>query len=353
MYSLELRSALEHARSAIRWRLGYSIDILDSASSEILDPGHVVTGLPCIALPGQFERVKACAFGLDLRTEVAQLEGAPRHIGPTRRYLLKDVVVRDGILYGQGKRKGFNSDLDFNSHDRSWQEYSEVALRSSLVGCHFFGHWLRDDCATHLLAEEAAQPISMPTPAWPDCEGYTEHFSQEYTSVRRAHIDRLHLFDDIHQNSSKARRFMQLRKASSREASPSRQKIVYMMRGAQGKQRTLLNERELVEALSARGILVLKAETLAIDELIRQLSGATIVISVEGSQLSHALFNLRDKGGVLAIQPPDRFFNSHFDWARALEMQYGVVIGIAQETGFYVPIDEILKTLDLLLAKIS
>jgi len=352
MHFFEPRSALEHARSAVRWRLGYSIDILESAASEIVDPGHVVTGLPCIALPDQFERVKACAFGLDLKTEVAQLEGAARHIGPTKRYLLKDVVVRDGIVYGQGKRKAFNSDLDLNSHDRSWQEYSEVALRSSLVGCHFFGHWLRDDCATHLLAKEAAQTISMPTPAWPDCEGYAKHFTQEYTTVRRAHIDRLHLFDDIHQNRSKAQRFAQLRKTSSKEVAPSRRKIVYMMRGAQGKQRALLNEPEVVEALSARGILVLKAETLAIDELIRQLSGATVVISVEGSQLSHALFSLRDKGGVLAIQPPDRFFNSHFDWARALEIQYGVVIGIAQESGFYVPIDEILRTLDLLLAKI-
>jgi hypothetical protein len=53
----------------------------------------------------------------------------------------------DVFVLGDGKRKVLNPNIEFDSSN-DWQEHDEVALRGSLVGCHFFGHWLRDDCAT-------------------------------------------------------------------------------------------------------------------------------------------------------------------------------------------------------------
>jgi capsular polysaccharide biosynthesis protein len=133
---------------------------------------------------------------------------------------------------------------------------------------------------------------------------------------------------------------------------PAREKIVYLMRGGQGKQRSVSNEGELVNALIKESITAIRAETLSVAELIHQLAGARIIISVEGSQLSHALFNLQDRGAVLVLQPPDRFFNSHFDWARALGMHYGLVVGIDDENGFRIPVGDVLRTLDLLKRKL-
>src|SRR6185295_7631888 len=86
-----------------------------------------------------------------------------------------------------------------------------VALRSSYIGCYFFGHWLRDDCATHLLAERFGAPKSMPTPTWPDRDGYLKLFGQSYGRLYRAYVRQLVLFDDIHQNANKAERFRTLR----------------------------------------------------------------------------------------------------------------------------------------------
>jgi hypothetical protein len=341
---------VERARIGLARRIGGDVDLLKSASSiETLNPAEIISGSPCIALPEQYERVIACGFELDPVQEVAQLKGAPRTIGPTTQYVLDDVIVSNGTIYGRGRHKYFNKDVVFQSDKASWVEHDQAALRSSFVGCHFFGHWLRDDCATHLIASNFGTPLSMPTPLWPDRKGYLDQFGQQCVELRRAHIKRLFLFDDIYQNAHKARRFEALRARIANSQTPKRSgHIVYLMRGSGGKQRLLLNEEELTDALSRRGVVVVRAETLNISQLISELLGARIVISVEGSQLSHALFTLHDSGGILVIQPPERFFNSHFDWARALNMQYGVVVGKKVDQGFYLPIDDLLNTIDLL-----
>src|SRR5262249_1403650 len=159
-----------------------------------------VAGPPCISLPGQYERVRACAFGIDVAKQIAELQGSPRFVGPTVRYVVRDVLVSRNTIYGRYGRKLFNYELCPPQKQPRWMEYDEVALRSSFVGCHFFGHWLRDDCATHLLAENFGTPMSMPTPPWPDRAGYLALFGQSYIDLDCAHVRKLVLFDDIAQN---------------------------------------------------------------------------------------------------------------------------------------------------------
>src|SRR5262245_64822203 len=115
---------------------------------------------------------------------------------------------------------------------------------------------------------------------------------------------------------------------------------------------TLRNEPKIIDALASRGAVVAQAEALAAPELIAKLFGARIIISVEGSQLSHALYTLRERGGLLVIQPPDRFFNSHMDWARALGIRYAFVVGEQRGAGFHIPVDDLLRTTDKLEAEL-
>lgn len=356
MIGMRSRRTFEYLRCGVRRRLGLDTDLLRSAVAiDELHPGETITGNPCIALPGQYERIETCAFGIDIAREVAQLQGAPRKIGPTLRYTLEDVIISGATIYGRGRRKIFNLQVPLSrsegrgSSRPRWEEYEKAALRSSYVGCHFFGHWLGDDCATDLLAREYGTPMSMPTPAWPDQAGYLAVFGQHSVSPARARIGRLILFDDITQNAHKAARFRSLRAlvARGRTASASG-RIVYLMRGAGGKQRLLANEPEITDALSRRGVSIVKAETLGVPELISSLLGARMVIGVEGSQLCHAIFTLRDEGGLLVIQPPNRFFNSNMDWARALNMRYGLVVGEGCEAGFHLPVSDLLRTIDLM-----
>ena len=194
----------------------------------------------------------------------------------------------------------------------------------------------------------------MPTPSWPDQAGYLAVFGQSSLMPRRARVRRLILFEDITQNAHKAARFRRLRALVAHgRAAPAGDRIVYLARGSGGKQRVLVNEPELTDALARRGVAILQAEALGVQELLSGLFGARLVISVEGSQLSHALYTLRDAGGVLAIQPPNRFFNSHMDWARALGMRYGVVVGERREAGFQVPVADLLRTIDLMDAALA
>jgi hypothetical protein len=346
----QMRVLIERIRLGIAQRVGFETDLLNSADSiEMLHPGETVFGSPCIALPDQYDRVNAGAFGMDLAEEIAKLRGAPYNIGPTTRYVLNDVLVDGGVMYRNGKAKFFNHQVKGNWKAEAWSEHNEASVRSSFVGCHFFGHWLRDDSATHLMLD-SNPPMSMPTPHWPDQAGYLTLFKQTYTELDRAHVRRLVLFDDISQNAHKVERFRKLRAVvATAYPDPSNTgRIVYLMRGPGGKERALLNEEEVIGTLARHGVTILRAETLTVSQLVKELFRARIIISVEGSQLSHALYTLTDHGGVLVIQPPDRFFNSHMDWALALNMRYACVVGRQRPTGFDLPVNDLLRTLELL-----
>jgi hypothetical protein len=343
------RVAFERIRFGIAQRFGFDVELLNAAASvDELHATENITASPCIALPGQYERARAGAFGIDIAEEIAQLKGGPREIGPTVRYVLKDVLVCQGIIFGRARWKLFNPAIRVDPVESPWTEYDEVILRSSYVGCHFFGHWLADDCATHLLAEQLGTPMSMPTPPWPDCAGYLALFGQSYTKLGRARVRRLVLFDDIAHNAHKAPRLRALRARVAKHQSSATGRIIYLMRGLGGKPRTLLNEMDIVESLMRRGVIIVQAETLSVPELIAELLGARIVMGIEGSQLSHVLFTLHDKGGVLAILPPDRFFNGYMDGAHTLGMRYGIVVGEQRQSGFYLPVNDLLRTIDLM-----
>jgi hypothetical protein len=41
------------------------------------------------------------------------------------------------------------------------------------------------------------------------------------------------------------------------------------------------------------------------------------------------------------------------DWAHALNMRYGLVVGEARSCGFHLPVDDLLRTIDLMDASLS
>src|SRR5262245_26787058 len=108
MISWQSRVAFQRIRCSIAQRLALDVNLLSSAISiDELHPGETVVGPPCIALPGQFERVVAAPFRIDLTKQIAEVQGAPRNIGPTLRYVIENVIASDGILYARGRRTFF------------------------------------------------------------------------------------------------------------------------------------------------------------------------------------------------------------------------------------------------------
>lgn len=347
---LPLRMVADRAIGFARRTLGMPTDLESGAVAiEVIDPGKAVSGRKGLYLPGQLERVTGTPFGISLARELEEFSKGTRRIAPTTRYEFRDVAIDGYRLATAGRVKIYREDSEFAPADVRMIALDEAALRTSYVAVHYFGHWLRDDCATQLLAESYAPVIAMQTPAWPDKQPYRALLGGDYTEAARARVKRLHLFDDIGQNDHKVARFRQARARFAERAGPrTMTDIVFMARGASGESRDLVNQAALVQAMAVRGIHILHAETAGVEEIVTALQGARILISVEGSQISHGLLTLADKAGILAIQPPDRFFNSHMDWSHALDMHYAVVVGTPAQGGFAISDDELFATLDLL-----
>ncbi len=108
------------------------------------------------------------------------------------------------------------------------------------------------------------------------------------------------------------------------------------------------NEEAIVETLSKHGATILEMESTPVETTIEALLGAKMVIGVEGSHLCHAVFAIPDDASVLAIQPPDRFFNAPKDWTDALDIRYGFVVGDPAGNAFALDADDLLRTIDLL-----
>jgi capsular polysaccharide biosynthesis protein len=345
-----LRLASDRAVRLKRRLLRQPRDLESAAvAREVIDPGKTVTGRQGIALQGQLDRVTGVPFGMSVARELGEFANATRHIGASVRYEFRDVAI-DGYRLATAQRvKIYREDDEFGPADAPMVMFDEAALRTSYVAVHFFGHWLRDDCATQLLAEQYGPVLAMQTPAWPDKQAYRALLGRDYVEAARARVGRLHIFDDISQTDHKVARFRQSR-AHFAAVAPGRAAhgIVFLARGAGGTARDLVNQDALIEAMTARGIAVLHAENASVETIVATLQGARILISVEGSQISHGLLTLADKGGILALQPPDRFFNSHMDWSHALDMNYAVVVGTPQPGGFSIAEDELFATLELL-----
>jgi Glycosyltransferase 61 len=338
-------------------RLGRSRDLFDVAKTVMIMAPATCNkgGEPCVMLPGQLDRVKSAAFNTQLQLEIEQLHGAERSHQPMRRFEIRDAIIHGSSIFAREGRRYYNYGLADPAFDEPIEELDCAALRSSFIGTFFFGHWLRDDCASHLMAETEAPVVSLQHPDWPDTGFYQRIFGQDYRTLRKARVKRLILYDDITQSAHKAERFLKLRdKLEAQVAAQETGHIVYLKRGDAGASRRLLNENEITGALEKRGVKIVQAEGQSAEQLVQTLRGSKLVISIEGSQISHALYTLRQGGGVLAIQPPRRLFNSHMDWTRVLDMRYGIVVGIDQgNQDFTLPVDDLLRTIDLMEQKIG
>ena len=315
-------------------------------NATILHPETVRKGTVSKHLPGQLDRITSVRWGADVKQEVAQFLGGPRPIGPTIRYSIKNCIVSRGVIYS-GSKKKIISDISKKKELKGHIGAVEtVSIRSSFLGSYFFGDWLRDDCATTLIVDEG-EKFYTPSPSWTDKEIYLDLFDKRFPVAGLLFAKNVLFYDDKHQNDHKVARINSLRDhLKTKNFCNNSPDIVYVRRGKEGAQRTLINEEEIVNALSQRGVTCISPDDIG-DPIINRIYGCRLFISMGGSQVSHAIFGVRPKGGVLTLQHPDQFYNPHMDWAVPSGIQYGSVIGQQAEGGLKVPVEEILRTIDL------
>jgi len=324
---------------------------LETASykQEVLCPEETQPIRPAIFLPGQLDRVTGTLPHHPIDVFIKSMLASEYQHAPTIAYHLKNAVLFDGSVYVGNYRHIIMQDL-VDKMNPEPHYFREGAIASSWVGTKYFGQWLRDDCAQHLLADQLENVICLSTPVWPHKDFYARYFGQDWSSIDRAFVEHLVLFQNYSQNSYKRRRYDILRKRlRAKFPSGEHQLMVYLQRGNTGVSRNVENEDEIQNALRARHGFVIVDIQNHLDDVISMISKARIVVSMEGSNIAHCCFSLSSDAGLLVLMPPDRFVPVHREWSAGAGITFGFVVGSKQESGYRFSTDEILATIDLML----
>jgi Glycosyltransferase 61 len=322
---------------------------------EVLCAEETSDMIPAIYLPGQLERVTGTPIESNVSLERHLLVRNTATHAATIAYHIRDAVLFEGSIYAGTLKHALCPPPSFPSEVQD-RHFQTVALTSSWVGARYFGHWLKDDCLRYLLAYSLGRPLSvMRSSPSNHMKEYADYFSQEWTTTSRGRIDHLVVYQDFSQNSSKKRRYatLQARLASWFPAarSPS---LVYLRRGCTGEPRLIQNEDVIIATLTKSGFTVVDVATDSLQHIVGSLMHAQLVVSIEGSHLSHCWFQPNYKSGILALQPPDRFTAIHRSYTECMSAKYGIVVGSKHDsaTTCFSP-DDILRTSDLMLAQAS
>lgn len=331
--------------SGLRRRIGIRASEPDATC---LHAAEVAEHPAIAALPGQRARVTA-TVGKNAQAHLAYFDGGPlTHAACERR------TYTDAFVFANG----------FTAHGRNFNRLGQLDHRRLLTGpvyelpeahyCmedrayHYFGHWLF--CfSTALLAEDGAPILHTPDPTWSHAADYEAAFGLPAAKGMQFRVGRLHVYRDYALNASKRRRLHTLaRRLKARfPPVPGAPRKIYLRRGASGVSRLVAGEETLITALQGEGFAVVDVEGIALADLMAALSGAEIVISVEGSHITHALFAMAEGGLLLVLNPADRFNAYHLARAAAFGLQPATLVMPRVEGGYGADPAEVLDTLAL------
>jgi hypothetical protein len=312
-------------------------------------PGHSTTAPSAFFLEGHRERIRDFAFATREGIDTLGLTRTAHH-APTRGFLLKDATLIDGVVYHCG------ATLHLHPRDRRLprvhveHEIDRAAIYSTPGGLGYFGQWLLDDCVTYTLAEAEGIPVTTAQPASAHVREYEAWLDMKPRRFSTAHFRELVLFEDVGQNLSKRARYRKNADKLLGHLPPKKPHPgVFVVRGATGKRRVLVNELEIAEQLKARrGFTIVDLTKLDVPSLLSACAGARVIAGVEGSHLLHGLVILDPGCSVMTIQHPNRFCPLLKDITDRDGQHFAFMVGETVGEDFHADLGEIERTLDLL-----
>lgn len=302
-------------------------------------------------LPGQIERIRGVQEETTRDYENDRIRGGRVLHSATLAFELHDVRFRDGHLYSRGRRLSLVTRPEQRLAATRRQQIPECALVGSQVGDRYFGHFIVDNSATALLAQDHG-PVMAPRgtarATWSHAAPYRDRMGLDLPVLDDADIARAWLFQDFGMTRNRAARLALLRDRVRASAADGRSGHgVYILRGDSGTSRQLLNEPQIAEMLSRQGFDIVDPATQTVEDIVARINCAAIVVSVEGSALAHGLLSMADHGAIVTIQPPRRFNNVWKDFTDTLGMRYGFVMGEDRGDSFSVDGDDLMRTVAL------
>lgn len=316
---------------------------------EVLCKEEVTPARPPIYDPDHLQRVTSGTKHGSVESEIRSMLATSYTHSATIAYHLRDVVVRGGSLYAANMRHFVTRSVQASKAQS--QYFRSGALVSTATGNMYFGHWLREDCTSYLLTSPAFRPICISAGLTDHQKEYARVFDQDWmTPTKSALIDHLMIYRDFGQNSLKKARYQELADCVA-HAFPEtkRDKLIFLRRGQTGASRLIENEEKLLDSLVGHGFEILDVQD-SFETIIRALRRAKLVVSLEGSQITHSIYTLAPGCGLLVLQPPDRFTSVHRHWSTCRGIEFGFVVGLPGEFGSRFSETEILQAAERLIA---
>ncbi len=306
---------------------------------------------PALYPEGDLDRIIDLAPTRVWAGERRLIQGGTIEHAATVAHTLEDVDIDTAYLYCGAAKQRAGWDEGGPAARADYQQFDAAHLVSAWPASHYFGHFVWDIFPLEMLPGPDVDRIALGMMPYAHAGAYRALLQHPAPPVvGRGHVRSLTLYTDYGQNSSRAARYRVLRDRmrAGLGAPLSPGTGVFIRRGATGETRRLVNDEAVEQALRAVGFDVVDPDWDDATEILRKLNGAKIVVSVEGSQISHALYTIADDGVFVVLQPPDRFSMSYKEFADCLELKFAFLVGHPADGGFTIDLD----ALDALLTRV-
>jgi hypothetical protein len=337
--------------NVIARRLGLERGLARSAvSADVLQPEEAQEIPPALFLEGQLGNVTGTTSHDTLAEQMASLRATHVRHAAVVRYTLTDCLVRShGVEWTGGSFRSRSLGLRDLLSGRL-QETDDAHFPMSPVSHRYFGHFLRDACATSLL-RQPGQALLLDVPEeWPNARDYVRAFGLEPSSDGPRFVRRLTLCTDHSQGSLKRARYRELRRQVEATYGPrgARTEDIYLRRGNGGAmKRSIQDEDSLIDVLTRQGFRTVDVDGASVDQLARQLRNCRRIVSIEGSHVNHAYFLAPAGVDVCMLMPSDRFTLIHRGITNATGGRFGFLVCKRTGGNYRVDVGQLLRVLDL------
>ncbi|WP_299819394.1 glycosyltransferase 61 family protein [uncultured Jannaschia sp.] len=322
---------------------------LADAAIEVIEehPSSTAFSKPVLMLDEDRAKVERAQAATSLATQWAIIDGRDVVHQATVRYVFRDVLATPF---------GF-----FTTHEgfaRSGPvRYAEVMsarierrpsgfFAASPITQQYFGHWIRDGLIGSYLKRPHEDLYFPSDPAWSHAREYVDLLGVERLQADYVVFDEMSYCRDVGQNAGRAARLERLQARVQGLFGDVGVPGAFIRRGRTGVARVLLNEDEVVRALSARGFAIVDS-TDPLEHILRSVSGTPVTVAMEGSHWNHLFLASRRDALHVTINPADRFNNIFADFIDHTPGQLATTVAVREGDGYRVDVANLLRLIDL------
>lgn len=289
---------------------------------------------PAICFPHHMLRITGCNPLTTLESEFNMFHNLDLVHGASVLINFKNAYLTRGSIWSRS-RQYHNVRMHQDSILEPVDLEAATYVDNDMSGM-YFAHWY-NDFAPATLAATAERPAlsclihsyeQLKTHGISHSKTYEKLFDLDVIYANRGYIKELFLMQDFGQNSYKIKRYEELRNRLKNKINPEDCKFkgVYIVRGGTGGKRNLENEQELIEFLSKKGFDILNPEKMTVEEIVKRLWNAPMIVGVDGGAVTHAMYTAAKHAPFLMIYPPHRFSYHYKGFCDSMHYPFGMYI---------------------------